>query len=88
MIYLLKMENDGHTANGFRTWSTDCGKSGDDVGMLLPYQIHHRTAHGADEPEVSGINRYKHQIDRSAETDATGFEGSGIKCCNLGELYH
>ena len=88
MQALLENMDNGYTTNGFRAGRSDSGIPCDDVGMLLPYQIHHRTAHGADEPEVSGINRYKHQIDRTAETDATGLENSGIKYCNLGELYH
>ena len=82
------MENDGHTANGFRTWSADCGKSGDDVGMLLPHKVHYRTAYCIDEPEISIFNGYKHQTNRSAETDAVGFKGPGIKCCNISKFYN
>ena len=82
------MENDGHTANGFRTWSTDCGKSGDDVGMLLPYQIYNGPAYGINESKIPGIDRYTYKTDRPAEVNAIRPKRSGIKCFNIGKFYN
>ena len=82
------MENNGHTANDFRVGRTDCGKSGNDVGMLLPHQVYYGTTYSINESEISIPNGYKHQINRPAEVDAVGLKGIGIKCRNAGEFYN
>ena len=79
---------DGHTTVGFRIRSTDCTKHGNDVGLLLPYKVHHRAAYGLNKSEVYNPGRYKHQTNRSAETNAAGFKGIGIECSNIGNIYN
>ena len=71
---------DGHTTVGFRVRSTHRIKHRYDVGLLLPNKVHHRAAHNIDKSEVSDIDRYKYKIDRSAETDATGYKGTENEC--------
>ena len=82
------MSIDGYTTVGFRTWSTNSVKHGNDVGVFLSHKIHHRTAHDINKPEIPDPYRYKHQADRSAEIDAVGFKGIGIKHSNISKLYN
>ena len=82
------MDTNEYTTVGFRAGSTDCTKHSNDVGMLLSHQVHYRTAHYTDESEVHNPDGYKHQINRSAEVDATRSKSIGIKCSNIGNIYN
>ena len=79
---------DGYTTVGFRVRRTHSTQHSDDVGVFLPYKVHHRTAYCSDKSEVYNPDRYKYQIDRSAKTNAIGSKGFGIKYSYIGELYN
>ena len=82
------MNIDGYTTVGFRTRSTNSTKHSNDVGVFLPNKVHNRATHNIDESEIYNPDRYKHQINRSAETDATRFKGIGNKYQNLSKFYN
>ena len=74
------MDIDGYTTVGFRIRRTDCTQHSNDVGLFLLNKIYNRTAHGTNESEISDIDRYNHQADRSVETDAVGCKGTESEC--------
>ena len=82
------MDIDGYTTIGVRIGRTHSTQHSDDVGLLLSHKVHHRSAYDTDESEVYNANRYKHQADRSTETNATGFKGIGIECSHVGNIYN
>ena len=79
---------DEYTGTGFGFRSTDCTQHSNDVGVLLFDKVHYRTAHHIDESKIHNAGRYKHQTNRSAETNAAGFKGIGIECSNIGNIYN
>ena len=82
------MDINGYTTACCRIRTTNFTQYSHDVGLFLPYKIHHRTAYDIDESKVSNSNRYKHKINRSTKTYATGFKGIGNKYQNIGEFYN
>ena len=82
------MDIDGYTTVGFRTGSTNFVKYRYALGVLLFDTLHYITAYNFNESKISVFGKYKYKADRSAETDATRFKGTGIKRANSCQFYN
>ena len=79
---------DGYTADGFRTWSTDCVKHKPNVWVLFFNSLYYWATYNPFNAEISNPDGHQYQTDRSAETDAVRFKGIGNKYQNISQLYH